>query len=112
MENTRNPNTVKSLGGLGNLGLCKKAGRIITGFDAVVEEMKNPVKSTKIAGIITSSDLSEKSKKEIAFYCNKHTKKCVEINHTMAEIESIIGKKTGIIAILDQGFYQLLTKNY
>jgi hypothetical protein len=90
---------------LTTLGLCKRAGKIITGFDAVVTDIQ------KSAGIIITSNLSEKTKKEINYHCTKHNKKITEINHTMNEIESVLGKKTGIISILDEGLYKALTAN-
>jgi predicted RNA-binding protein YlxR (DUF448 family) len=89
---------------LNTLGLCKRAGKMITGFDAVVADI------AKAAGVLITMDLSEKSKKEITFHCQKHGKKVVEINHTMLEIESVLNKKTGIIAILDGGLFKSLTK--
>ncbi|MCL1903482.1 MAG: 50S ribosomal protein L7 [Oscillospiraceae bacterium] len=84
---------------LSTLGLCKRAGKIITGFDAVVADIN------KASGIIITTDLSEKTKKEIKFHCDKHNKRLVEINNTMSDIESVLGKKTGIIAILDEGLF-------
>lgn len=87
---------------LNTLGLCKRAGKIITGFDAVVADI------SKAAGIIITSDLSEKTKKEITYHCTKHNKTLKEINHTMMEIENIFGKKTGIIAVLDEGLFSIL----
>jgi predicted RNA-binding protein YlxR (DUF448 family) len=89
---------------LTTLGLCKRAGKITTGFDAVVADIN------KASGVLITSDLSEKSKKEITFHCSKHGKKIVEIDHTMSEIESVLNKKTGIIAVLDDGLFASLTK--
>jgi ribosomal protein L7Ae-like RNA K-turn-binding protein len=65
---------------LDTLGLCRRAGKLIIGFDAVIADI------TKSAGILITSDLSEKSKKEITFHCEKHNKRLIEIPHTMAEI--------------------------
>jgi len=84
---------------LNTLGLCKRAGKIVTGFDAVVADIRNA------AGILVAADVSDKTKKEIAFHCNKHNRKLVEINHTMQEIQGILGKKTGIISVLDRGLF-------
>jgi len=76
---------------------------MITGFDAVVADIH------KTAGIIVTADLSEKTKKEMIFHCAKHKKPITEINFTMSEIENVLGKKTGIIAILDEGLFSSLT---
>jgi len=90
---------------LNTLGLCKRAGKLIVGFDAVVADID------KAAGILVAADLSAKSKKEITFHCTKHSKKLVEINHTMNEIEAVLNKKTGIIAVLDNGLFTSLNRN-
>jgi len=90
---------------LNTLGLCKRAGKLVVGFDAVIADI------TKSAGVMITSDLSEKSKKEMTFHCEKHNKKLIEIPHTMAEIESVLNKKTGIISILDEGLFKSLTKS-
>jgi ribosomal protein L30E len=94
---------------LNTLGLCKKAGKLIAGFDAVIAEMARSANNvSNVSGIVTASDLSEKSRKEIKFHCGKHGKPVIEINATMNEIESVLGKKTGIIAILDDGLWGAL----
>ncbi|MCL2035845.1 MAG: 50S ribosomal protein L7 [Oscillospiraceae bacterium] len=97
------PNCVNTLN---TLGLCKRAGKIVTGFDAVVSDI------AKAAGILIASDLSEKSKKEIAYHCNKNNKTLVETDCTMSQIEGVLNKRTGIIAILDGGLFKSLSRNY
>jgi len=87
---------------LNTLGLCKKAGKIITGFDAVIADIN------KSSGIIVTSDLSQKTKKEITYHSTKHNKKLVEIEYTMDEIANIFGKRTGVISILDRGLFKSL----
>ncbi|MDR0197795.1 MAG: ribosomal L7Ae/L30e/S12e/Gadd45 family protein [Oscillospiraceae bacterium] len=90
---------------LNTLGLCKKAGKLIAGFDTVAAN------GGKISGVIIARDLSEKSKKEIAYHCGKHGKPLHEINETMSQIGGVLGKRTGIIAILDDGLYNALIKS-
>ncbi|MCL2071109.1 MAG: 50S ribosomal protein L7 [Oscillospiraceae bacterium] len=91
----------KSTNTLATVGLCKRAGKITAGFDAVVQDIE------KVAGVIAASDLSEKTKKELVYHCAKHNKNIITINHTMDEIKDVIGKRTGIIAILDEGLYSI-----
>jgi ribosomal protein L30E len=105
---------------LGNLGLCKRAGKIITGFDAVLAALQGAdgkfgkkakkTSKTKVAGIVLARDLSEKTKKEICFQGAKYGAEIVEIDCTLSEIESVLNKKTGIIAILDRGLFALLAQ--
>ena len=42
---------------LSTLGLCRKSGRLIHGFDPVCEELKNP--KSKIAGVILARRIGE-----------------------------------------------------
>lgn len=95
---------------ISTLGLMKKTGCIVTGFDAVGRELKDP--ASKIRGIALAADLSEKSKKEINFLRDKYRKdmKIIALDAHMEEIGSVLGKKTGIIAILDDGFWQAMQK--
>ena len=44
---------------LGTLGLCRRAGKLVFGFDAVADEVKNP--KSKVYGVVLASDISEKS---------------------------------------------------
>jgi ribosomal protein L7Ae-like RNA K-turn-binding protein len=87
---------------LSTIGLCKRAGKIITGFDAVVSDIN------KAAGVIITADLSDKTKKEVVYHCGKNGKKLIETRYTMEEIANLLGKKTGVIAILDKGLFKSL----
>ena len=91
---------------ISTLGLMKKTGSIITGFDAVEREIKNPV--SKICGVAIAKDLSQKSRKEILFIREKHRPQlaAVTLPADMEQIGSVLGKKTGIIAVMDIGFWK------
>ena len=87
--------------------LCRKSGRLIHGFDPVCEELKNP--KSKIAGVILASDVSEKTQKEMRFFCDKYSALLSQCDCTMDEIKSVLGKRTGVLAVLDEGLYASLT---
>ena len=55
---------------LSTLGLCRKSGKLIHGFDPVCDELKNP--RSKIAGVVIAKDVSEKTQKEMRFFCDKY----------------------------------------
>ncbi len=93
----------------GTIGLCRKAGKLIYGFDAVADEIKSPKK--KVKGVIIAKDLSEKSKKEVRFVADRFAVPVTEADVTLDELGKIVGKRTGIIGILDEGFYKSLTKH-
>lgn len=88
---------------LGTLGLCRKAGKLLYGFDSVTAEVKKP--NGAVAGTVLAEDLSEKSKKEVRYVCEKYGVPVCLAHITMDEIKEIIGKHTGILAVLDEGLF-------
>ena len=96
---------------INTLGLCKKSGKLVTGFDAVVEEMAN--EKSKIAGVLVASDISEKTLKELRFQSQRlgFSRPVIKIDATMDELERILRKRTGILAVLDEGFFKSFAAN-
>ena len=93
---------------LGTLGLCRRAGKLVIGFDAVVGEVKAP--GTRVSGVLLASDLSDKTKKEVRYECGRAQVKVTEIPETLDELKTITGKRAGVIAVLDDGLYGSITK--
>lgn len=93
---------------LGTIGLCRRAGKLIFGFDAVKDEITKP--NSKVSGVILADDLSEKTKKEVLFVCNKYGIDAYFPEITMDEIKGVIGKFTGILGILDEGLFRSIKK--
>ena len=91
---------------ISTLGLMKRTGCIVIGFDAVEREIKDP--ASKICGLALAKDLSPKSRKEILFAREKHRPQmaAVTLPADMEQISSVLGKKTGIIAVMDMGFWK------
>ena len=91
---------------IATLGLMKKTGSIVTCFDAVEREIRNP--ASKICGLALANDLSPKSRKEILFIFEKHRPqmRAVTLPATMEQIGFVLGKKTGIVAVMDEGFWK------
>ena len=92
---------------LSTLGLCRRAVKLIHGFDAVCDEIKT--KKSTVCGVVTASDISEKTFKEVNFICEKHGIKVFKSNADMDEIKTVLGKRTGVIAILDEGLFGSLS---
>ncbi len=88
------------------LGLCKRAGKLSSGFDATI----NSVKEKKATLIVIADDISAKSEKNIRFEAEKFNIKVIKSTHTIADISHAIGKKAGIVAILDENFASGLVK--
>lgn len=95
---------------LSTLGLCRRAGKLVYGFDAVCDEIKK--KGSKVCGVFTARDLSEKTLKEVGFFCEKYSVPHIRTDIKMDEIKAALSVKTGIIAILDKGLFGSLSNLY
>ena len=92
---------------LSTLGLCRRAGKIAPGYDAVCEEIKRG----NVSGVFTASDISDKTRKEIDYICDKYSVPHIKADVTMDEIKQVLSVRTGITAILDKGFFDSLSKS-
>jgi len=81
------------------LGICRKAGKLVHGFDAVCGAVK--LKTARL--VLISGDISPKTKKEIEFISSKTNIKAITVAITMDDIEQKTGKRAGVLAILDDG---------
>lgn len=88
------------------LGICRKAGKLIHGFDATAEAARNHTAQL----ILTSEDLSPKSKKEIEYISSKENVETVSMPVSMSEIERKTGKRAGILAVADNGLAQAVKR--
>lgn len=86
------------------LGFASKAGRLSYGMDMTVEAIKN--KKSKL--IVFANDISEKSRKEIEFYTNKHRTERINLDCDMETLSYAIGKKCGIVSVNDKGFAEAI----
>lgn len=79
------------------------------GFDAAVEELAAP--KSKAAGIILAADISAKTEKEIRFEAEKYGVEPLKAQFTMDEVKAALGKRSGILLILDEGLYISVKKH-
>lgn len=84
---------------LGTLGISRKAGKLLMGFDRV----KEAVLDRKAVLVVITQDISANSKKEIAFVCARQGTDVLETPVTMEEVQSRLGKRCGILALTDHG---------
>ena len=84
---------------ISTLGICKKAGRLSEGFDP----MTQAVKEGKAKLVLTSLDLSPKSEKEAARAARIGGVSYTRIPVTMDEIWKGLGRRSGILAVNDEG---------
>lgn len=88
------------------LTMCKRAGKMTAGYDLVKEKSYNG----EIHVILTAKDLSPKSLKEVKYVGEQSGTVVVETAATIDELWQAIGRKTGIIGILDEGFAKQFRK--
>jgi len=85
---------------LSAIGMCKKAGKLVMGFDAVATAMRQG----QVRLLALTGDISPKSAKEIIRIAAQYSVKHLTIDSaTMDDIKRTVGKRAGILAITDQG---------
>ncbi len=93
----------------GTLGICRRAGHLTVGFDAV----KGLLIQHRAQLIMTAADLSEKTDKELRFVMNEHTAPLCSLPLDKAALAAALGlqKPVGVIATDDSGFAKAIAKH-
>ena len=91
---------------LSMLGLCKKAGRLVQGFDPVAQAAAQD----GIFLIVLAEDLSPKSAKEIRHVALKQNIEVCAAPFSMDEVWHRTGRRAGILAISDQGLAEAVKR--
>lgn len=81
-------------------GFASKARKLSFGMDGSVYSIKHG----KAYLAVAASDISEKSKKEVCFFCEKANIPFKEIDITIDQLSHMVGKKAGILSVNDAGF--------
>ena len=92
---------------LGVLGIARRAGKLSWGFDTAVEAAR----SGEAKLLLLAGDLSEKTKKNAVYEAGRSGVPLMETAYTMEDIAAAMGKKTGVLAVLDEGFAKSLCKS-
>ena len=92
---------------LSTICLCRRAGKLVIGFDAVCGEL---VKKGFCA-VILAADVSAKTEKEICFSADKYGRKVIKADFTMDEALSALGKRAGVFLINDEGLFGAAIKH-
>lgn len=105
MEPDRNAGRLAGL-----LGLARRAGKLTTGFDAVMES----VALGKAVLIMTAADLSEKTEKELRFANEGKAVSIQKLPLDKEELRHALGlfKPVGVLALEDKGFAASVLKLY
>ena len=92
---------------LPSMGLARKAGKLILGFDAVSTACKNGT----AALVLLSEDLSPKSRKEIVRIAQQYEIRWFDAPFQMGDIDRLLHKRAGILAVSDEGFVRMFLKH-
>ena len=91
------------------LGFAAKAGKLAYGFEAALLS----VKQKKSALVVIAEDISPKSRKEIIFFAQKVSIRYLVLEGiSIKDVSDSVGRKCGIISVLDNGFAEALIKAY
>ncbi len=82
------------------LGLCKRAGCLISGADTVVRAMNDG----KALLVLTASDFSDNSLKNVEKAAAENHVTLKPLNRTKDELSFALGKHCGVVCVTDKGF--------
>lgn len=84
---------------LGMVGLARRAGKLVFGFDAVMRAAADGSASL----VLLASNASERTTRAAVDGCTGTGTECIRVNQTMEEIGLAIGRNsTAVLAICDQ----------
>ena len=91
------------------LGFAAKAGKLSFGMDAAVKTLK----SGKAFLTVAAYDVSDKSRKEIAFFAQKYSVKFLVLERLdIKTVSDAVGRRCGIMCVNDSGFAGAFLKAY
>ncbi|MCH5349382.1 MAG: ribosomal L7Ae/L30e/S12e/Gadd45 family protein [Oscillospiraceae bacterium] len=82
------------------LTMCRRAGQLQMGFDA----MKEALSGGKAKAVIIAADVSPKTEKEARFFADKYNVPAEKTDTSLDEILAALGKRAGLLTICDEGF--------
>ncbi len=90
---------------MGSLSLCRKAGKLVMGFDAVAQS----ITKGRAAALLLACDLSEGSAKRITRTAQQAGLTPLRLPLTQQQLTAVTPKPTGIFAVEDPGLAKLVT---
>lgn len=90
----------------GLLGICAKSGKLISGTDIILEHLAKK----KLSLVIVAEDASEKTIKNIKYYCEKSNVQLLVYGNIEENSKSIGKHNRAIIGILDKNLANSLQK--
>lgn len=90
----------------GLLGISSKAGKVISGTDIILEKMERK----KVKLVIIAEDASEKTIKNMKYYCNKENVELIIYGNILENSKAIGKYNRATIAIIDQNLANAIKK--
>lgn len=91
---------------LGALSLCRKAGKLVMGFDPVAESAAKG----KAQLVLLAADLAGGSRKKALRFCDAAGLEPRALPLTQQELLAVTPKRTGVFAVIDKGLAQLVER--
>ncbi len=91
---------------LGALGLCRKAGKLVMGFDAVAES----VMKGKAFLVLTAADVSPRTARKTNEFCEGLVP-CLSMPLTQDVLCAVARKPVGVYAVTDENLARLCEKH-
>lgn len=86
--------------------LAKRAQKLILGFDVV----KASLQKGEAVLLLSASDISEKTNKEVRFLSEQFECPRISIPYTLDALWYSLGKRVGVISVIDEGFAKKITE--
>lgn len=79
------------------ISLCRKAGKLKLGFDAVEQSLPD----AKL--LLFCSDVSPKTKERMLYFANNQNTRVLDAPFTSEELHLVVGKRAVVFSITDTG---------
>ena len=76
------------------IGLCRAAGGVTVGFDAVLGE----VRGGRAKFVLIASDASDRTRKQLSDKCRYYHVTCFEGAYSSEELSGMLGRRSGCVA--------------
>lgn len=88
------------------LGLARRAGRLLAGFDLCAGAARDGTARLLLA----AEDISDKTFKNLCYEAGKAGIPCARVRAPMEELGKACGVRAGVLAVTDDGFSHALLK--
>ncbi len=91
---------------IASMTMCRKAGRLLLGFDAV----KEAALLNRVHFVLLASDCAPKTEKEIRYHCSNIP--CEKLPFSMQDMTPYFTKRTAVFGVADAGFAASMLKHF